>query len=360
MPVQISLPAVRQAAQRVATQAGRRRQLPEVRTAERRTRGACRAARRGDGRRGTGSGEPTGDSGSGRVRRRARTDRRSAARLGAAGFAARWGAASDAPPDKAPPNKLPPHQAPAASHLGLPPTAAAPSVWPAPAAGRTFRPGLAAREPGRGRLKARPEDALLLLSRRAVYALAGLLLGIAIFAFLAGFLIGRGRRPAGRETAPDGEAAQSDPVALEGSVIYSAAPGDHRGNAVPSSMPCPSTSRRGRSCRASDCGRLMPTNRRRTPPATPCAKGAALAQDEFGRRFSVSRAAARRFSLAARLAARQSDPPAVAQPRRPGGDVRVFRRSGRLDRHRKVRMVASSPGRRALADQPRFRRGIGE
>jgi hypothetical protein len=64
-----------------------------------------------------------------------------------------------------------------------------------------------------------------------VYALAGLLLGIAIFAFLAGFLIGRGQRSVGRETAPDGEAAQSDPVALEGSVIYSAAPGNYQGDA---------------------------------------------------------------------------------------------------------------------------------
>ena len=78
------------------------------------------------------------------------------------------------------------------------------------------------------RLKPRPEDALLLLSRRAVYALAGLLLAVSLFAFLAGYLIGRGRRSAAPGAAADQTAAEVDPVALDGSVIYSAAPGQFK------------------------------------------------------------------------------------------------------------------------------------
>jgi hypothetical protein len=82
------------------------------------------------------------------------------------------------------------------------------------------------------RLKSRPEDALLLLSRRAVYALAGLLFGVALLGFAAGYLIGRGRPGAaiagGEEAA---ETAAADPVALEGSLIYSASPGQYQPDA---------------------------------------------------------------------------------------------------------------------------------
>jgi len=81
------------------------------------------------------------------------------------------------------------------------------------------------------RLKPRPEDALLLLSRRAVYALAGLLFALSLVAFTAGYLIGRGRRPPADESAGVDVSARSDPVALEGGVIYSAAPGQYKPDA---------------------------------------------------------------------------------------------------------------------------------
>jgi hypothetical protein len=116
--------------------------------------------------------------------------------------------------------------------LTIPPlAAAAPSAWSSPVA-----PQGSVQTPPRtsqvaARLKPRPEEALLLLSRRAVYALAGLLLGIASFAFLAGFLIGRGQRPIEGESAQRSETAKGDPVALEGSLIYSTAPGNYLGDA---------------------------------------------------------------------------------------------------------------------------------
>jgi hypothetical protein len=148
---------------------------------------------------------------------------------------------SSSPASKTPANKLPPNPPPAPPGLAGP--ASSSSVWSSPVAPQTpvqTRPGASQVA---ARLKPRPEDALLLMSRRAVYALAGLLLGIALFAFLAGFLIGRGGRPIERDAAQPGETAQGDPVALEGSVIYSTAPGNYQGDvnsvaiAVPADKP---------------------------------------------------------------------------------------------------------------------------
>lgn len=79
------------------------------------------------------------------------------------------------------------------------------------------------------RLKTRPADAVLLVTRRAVYAMAGLLFGVAALAFLAGFLIGRGQVQT--ETKENNEEQQAeavaDAVALEGSLIYSDSPGHY-------------------------------------------------------------------------------------------------------------------------------------
>ena len=114
--------------------------------------------------------------------------------------------------------------APTVQPTGAPPLPpfpwSSPAEPPPPVAGRSSE--------AIARLKPRPEDALLLLSRRAVYALAGLLLAVSLFAFLAGYLIGRGRRSAAPGAGADQTAAEVDPVALEGSVIYSAAPGQFK------------------------------------------------------------------------------------------------------------------------------------
>lgn len=62
-------------------------------------------------------------------------------------------------------------------------------------------------------------EAMLLVSRRAVYAQGVLLLAVAVGAFAAGYLIGRARGP-----LPVADAA-AEPVVLEGNVVYAAAPG---------------------------------------------------------------------------------------------------------------------------------------
>lgn len=79
------------------------------------------------------------------------------------------------------------------------------------------------------RLKTRPADALLLVTRRAVYAMAGLLFGVAVLAFLAGFLIGRGQVQTETQESDEQQQAEAvaDAVALEGSLIYSDAPGHY-------------------------------------------------------------------------------------------------------------------------------------
>ena len=79
------------------------------------------------------------------------------------------------------------------------------------------------------RLKTRPADALLLVTRRAVYAMAGLLFGIAGLAFLAGFLIGRGQVQTEVQESDEQQQAEAvaDAVALKGSLIYSDAPGHY-------------------------------------------------------------------------------------------------------------------------------------
>ncbi len=62
---------------------------------------------------------------------------------------------------------------------------------------------------------------VLLITRRAVYAQAGLTAGLLIAAFLAGLLIGRGERP---ETSSS--PATAEPVALSGHVLYALSPGE--------------------------------------------------------------------------------------------------------------------------------------
>jgi predicted RNA-binding Zn-ribbon protein involved in translation (DUF1610 family) len=137
---------------------------------------------------------------------------------------------SGSPASKTPANKFPPNPAPAPPGLASPASSSS-SVWSSPVAPQTPVQTPRGASQVAARLKPRPEDALLLMSRRAVYALGGLLLGVALFAFLAGFLIGRDGRPAQRDPAQSGETAQGDPVALEGSVIYSTAPGNYQGDA---------------------------------------------------------------------------------------------------------------------------------
>jgi hypothetical protein len=100
-------------------------------------------------------------------------------------------------------------------------------------------PGASRTSQAVARLKPRPEDAMLLLSRRAVYALAALLLAVSLLAFLAGYLIGRGRRSAPSDAAAAGSAAEVDPVALEGSMIYSAAPGQYKPDAGAAAIALP-------------------------------------------------------------------------------------------------------------------------
>lgn len=128
------------------------------------------------------------------------------------------------PPIQASQSSLPAQPAPTIQPASPPPIPSFP--WSHPVEAPTA--ATARTSEAIARLKPRPEDALLLLSRRAVYALAGLLLAVSLFAFLAGFLIGRGRRSAGPGVAAEEAAAEVDPVALEGGVIYSAAPGQFK------------------------------------------------------------------------------------------------------------------------------------
>ena len=63
---------------------------------------------------------------------------------------------------------------------------------------------------------------MLLITRQAVYAQAGLVAGLVLLAFIGGLLIGRGSRPAAKVAAPT---AAAEPVALEGHVLYALSPG---------------------------------------------------------------------------------------------------------------------------------------
>ena len=109
------------------------------------------------------------------------------------------------------------------------PPLAPPTPWMNPV--ERSAPSVSRVAEGSALYKPRPLDALLVLSRRAVYALAGLLFGLSLLAFTAGFLIGRGRRPAPLEAADADASSHSEPVALEGGVIYSAAPGQYKPDA---------------------------------------------------------------------------------------------------------------------------------
>lgn len=116
--------------------------------------------------------------------------------------------------------------APASEKVGS--SSATPAPWLDPV--ERLAPSVSRTSAAASRLKPRPEDALLLLSRRAVFALAGLLFALSLGAFTAGYLIGRGRRvPQGEPAGADEDAdARADPVALEGGVIYSEAPGQYK------------------------------------------------------------------------------------------------------------------------------------
>ncbi|HWB10206.1 MAG TPA: hypothetical protein VG826_13330 [Pirellulales bacterium] len=69
-----------------------------------------------------------------------------------------------------------------------------------------------------------PDGSVLLLTRRAVYAQAGLMAGLLVVAFLAGLLVGRGYRPDTPVSTP--AKAGEEPVALGGHVLYALSPGD--------------------------------------------------------------------------------------------------------------------------------------
>lgn len=64
---------------------------------------------------------------------------------------------------------------------------------------------------------------VLMLSRKAVYAQAALAGGLALLAFLAGLAIGRSGRPVQKTKAV--EQTASEPVPLEGYILYSLSPG---------------------------------------------------------------------------------------------------------------------------------------
>jgi hypothetical protein len=73
--------------------------------------------------------------------------------------------------------------------------------------------------------RARQTDGnVLLVTRRAVYAQAGLMAGLLIVSFLAGLLIGRGSRPEASSSSLPTTAAE--PVALGGHVLYALSPGE--------------------------------------------------------------------------------------------------------------------------------------
>lgn len=84
----------------------------------------------------------------------------------------------------------------------------------------------------------RDEDALLVISRRGVYAMSGLLLLVASFFFAAGYLIGL--RPVGAPTKGDtASASQQNPVIYEGNLSYATSPGQLKadGEAVAIALP---------------------------------------------------------------------------------------------------------------------------
>jgi hypothetical protein len=65
---------------------------------------------------------------------------------------------------------------------------------------------------------------VLVVSRQAVYAQAGLMAGLLIVAFLAGLFVGRGSRDG--KSATTAEKVVAEPVALGGHVLYALSPGD--------------------------------------------------------------------------------------------------------------------------------------
>lgn len=110
------------------------------------------------------------------------------------------------PPTSEAPATVAPPAPPALGEILLP---SAPQLVPSP-------PVSSVRSTGPGR-RGRDNDAMLLVSRKAVYAQAALMAVVALAALAAGYLIGRGART----TAPSSdEVAAGDPVALEGHIGY--------------------------------------------------------------------------------------------------------------------------------------------
>ena len=107
----------------------------------------------------------------------------------------------------------PPLEPPAAPPaLSTMPLTSAPQIVPTPP------PILAA--PSSGPVRRGPSgDALLLVSRKAVYAQAALMAVVALAALTAGYLIGRGGRPA-VSSSNAVAAGEGEPVALEGHIGY--------------------------------------------------------------------------------------------------------------------------------------------
>ena len=118
--------------------------------------------------------------------------------------------------------------------IATPATVAAPPPivpTPPPLAGRSpsatadiggfVPPPITARQPVARRAR-KQDGTVLLITRQAVYAQAGLVAGLVLLAFIAGLLIGRGSRPAAKVAAPS---AAAEPVALDGHVLYALSPG---------------------------------------------------------------------------------------------------------------------------------------
>lgn len=134
-----------------------------------------------------------------------------------------------AAPRMAPPAQAAPPGVPAEVLRDVPVVVvAAPPPIP-PVVAFDSRPAASAAGSGRGGVarRGRQDEAVLLITRKAVYAQAALTLGLVILAFLAGLLIGRSNRPVATVSS-DKNKASAEPVPLDGHVLYSLSPGRSR------------------------------------------------------------------------------------------------------------------------------------
>ncbi|HUY33732.1 MAG TPA: hypothetical protein VMV69_13360 [Pirellulales bacterium] len=115
--------------------------------------------------------------------------------------------------------------APSAMAAGpLPPPVFAAGLAPPVPGGMPVPPTNPRRSAGISTASIRNEDALLVISRRGVYALGALLLLVALVFLLAGYLMGRGRAASARGHDATSESSGT-PVVFEGNLLYVASPG---------------------------------------------------------------------------------------------------------------------------------------